>query len=160
MFMALDQLPPQKRLPVSGFPLLPLKHHFRPKKKILIIEIGNSLRELEAFEIGSPAPKIDPESLKCRLLNERRQNLHDAPGHDFRIKKRRFREVLEDALEDLLDKGVGKGETAVGADAVALGKLETYPALHALALNNDDLLVKGRRQGFPEHPGKLISQDL
>ena len=27
-------------------------------------------------------------------------------------------------------------------------------------MNDDDLLVKGRRQGFPEHPGKLISQDL
>jgi len=160
VFMALNQFAPQHRLPVPGFSLFPLEHHFRPEKKVLVKKIGDPLRELEALEIAASALQVDPQGLKCRLLDELGQCLHHPPRHHSGIKKIRFWQVLEDALKHLTDKGVGERETTVSANSVSFCKLQRYPALHALALNHDDLGVKGRRQGSLENLRQLVRQDL
>jgi hypothetical protein len=136
---------------VPGFSLFPLKHHFRPEKEILVKQIADPLGELKSLEVAPSAFQVDPQRFKRRLLDELRERLHHPPGHQFGIKEVWFWEGIENVVKDLLDKGVGKRETAVGANSVSFCKLQTYPPLHALALNHNHLRVKGGRQGLLEH---------
>ncbi len=55
---------------------------------------------------------------------------------------------------------IGKGEPAVGADPVVPGQLHGNPSFHALALDEDDLLLHRRGQWGFQTFGELLGQDL
>jgi len=46
---------------------------------------------------------------------------------------------MQDAGEHVEHEGVGKGPLDIGTDAVHAGELHGEPALHAAALDHDDL---------------------
>jgi hypothetical protein len=160
LLIAPDELSPQKRLPVLGFSAFPLDHHARPEKKILIKQIGNSLRELKELQIIRRGLQVDSKSLELRLFNDRRKFVHNAPGHYAGLEERRFRKVLEDRSENLLDKGVRKRESAVCTDPMSFGELKGNPPFHALALNKDHLLVQRGCKGSLQNPCQGVRQDL
>jgi hypothetical protein len=59
-----------------------------------------------------------------------------------------------------VDKSIGKGKPAVGADPVAPGQLHGDPPFHALALDQDGLAFKRKREGRPEMLSQFFNQDF
>ena len=51
------------------------------------------------------------------------------------------RKLFEHFGENLVDKGVGKGKSDIGADTLSLGQFCGHPALHALALDQNNLFI-------------------
>jgi hypothetical protein len=88
----------------------------------LIKKVFDPLGKLEPFKATSIIFQIDPEALKSRSLQERRQVLHNLPGHHSGIIRGMLRNFGEDMFKYLVDKGVGKGEIAVRANSMVLGE--------------------------------------
>ena len=163
MFISLDQLAPQNRLPVlrvRALFFLPVEDHSRAEGEILVEEIGDPERKLEELEAGPVFFEIKLEVRKRPLFQAGGKKLHDLPGHDGGVKGGIFRDVRDDLLENLEDETIGKGKSVVGANPVVAGQLHGNPALHAFALHQDDFFLHRRGQRFPEQAGEFFGQDF
>jgi hypothetical protein len=111
----------------------------------LIEEIGDGTKA-GRVEAGSVFFEIKLKVLKGPLFQAGGKKLHDLPGHNRGVKGRIFREVRDDVLEYLEDETIGKREAVVGANPLVPGQLHGNPALHALALHQDDFFLHRRGQ--------------
>lgn len=67
------------------------------------------------------------------------QAVHDAQRQAVLVEEIRLLQPGQDAGEHVEHEGVGKGPFDIGADAVHAGELHGEPALHAAALDHDEL---------------------
>ena len=88
-------------------------------------------------------PEIPTKRFEALQGKQGRQEAHDIPSHNAGIVGILLtRGIGNDFMEDAGDKMAGKGKAYIGTNALQSRHLERYPPLHALALHDNDLLLK------------------
>jgi len=97
---------------------------------------------------------------KYRIRKAGGQRAHYPPCHDLRIIERRFPVFGQHGPKQFVQKGVGKGEADIGADAVAAGKFHGQPAFHPLALYDDDFRRQGGGKRAPDAFSHAVGKEF
>jgi hypothetical protein len=124
----------------------------------LIKKVCNPLRNLEPFKASPIIFQIDPEALKFRSLQERRQALHNLPGHHAGVIRGILRGFRKDIFKYLVDERIGKGEITVRADSMVPGEFHGQPSLHTQTLNDNGFRFQGGREGRSQDFGQGLGQ--
>ncbi len=125
-------------------------HHFRAEDGVLIEQVGDALRELEAFEPVRVVVEIARDGGEPRPAREPGEQRRHGPCEPLAREALRTA-VSEHCVEQFLDKRTGKREQPVRPNAEPPRQLHAEPALHALALDNDHLGLERAAQGTPGH---------
>ena len=133
------QLAPEHLLPAVSLPLFPILEHFRAEHGVLIKGVGDLSGELEALEPIAVPCQVKIERIELRAAEKTGEKPHDSPGQHLRRKMRGVGKLGEGIFKKVPDYLVSKGVVAVGPDAELCGQLHSEPALHPLALDDEDL---------------------
>jgi hypothetical protein len=112
----------------------------------LVKKISDPGGKLKSLEIRMVSLEVAPETLKAFSLQTGWENLHDLPGHDFRIKRRFFAHFGDDFSKDAVNKMIGERKLEIGANPMMPGQLHGNPSFHSLALHYDDFALERRGQ--------------
>ena len=137
------KISPEYRLPVIFRSKLPAADQIGTIEHVLVKGFRNAPGELQLLETPGRTVEIVLQTFESRFVQMVREQFHDAPSSELRIKKGDIGKAGDYALKGLVDKCIGKGKPDVGAHSKVPGKLQRKPPLHSLTLDDNDFLVQG-----------------
>ena len=132
MFVPCHHLPPQSGLPCLGFqmcflaepparePLLPASGPVWTENLVLVEVKGDFFRQLDQLE-GAVIPKVGPREPEPRLVEQAREDVHDAPEHVVFGQGVILRQIRQEITAEFVREADGKGEAGIGPHAELLG---------------------------------------
>ncbi len=119
---------------------------------VLVVQIGQPLRQLQPA-IQAAALQEAGQRLEAGALEQRRQQLHQPPGQRQLVERRlrRHRIAAEHLPVGAPQEARRQLDAGRGADAGVRGQAHLQPLGHAVALDQEDLLLE-RRQRMRRDP--------
>ena len=156
-----DEGAPQGRLPALVGARLPGQDAVRPVDRVLVEDRGDARGELHAPLHRRARRQVAAELGELGLGEEPREHRRDGPPHRPLREHGRCRcRLAEHGGERGLDELARERELCVGPHAEAPRELHRQPPLHALALDDDDLGIAGRRGLRDDDPRQRLNQRL